>query len=115
MPEVQAHAGSCSQDLRILEGENPVRGLALYVLPVGSDASDEVLDLLGETPLVTDASGTVHLRRFVPGEYEVRVDLGRSSNATAMHSLRSRNLILKEGEQEPFDWPFGSDDSGENR
>ncbi len=75
LPSVEAVAAA---DLRFLHGDSPVRGLTFRVVQKGAVISDEILDLLGETPLVTDASGTVHLRNFVPGEYELRVDASKS-------------------------------------
>ena len=75
LPEVEevGHA-----DLQLLHNGSPVRGLALHVVQKDAVISNQVLDLLGETALVTDASGTVYLRNFVPGQYELRVDAARS-------------------------------------
>jgi hypothetical protein len=75
--------GLASMDLQLLHDGAEVRGLALRVVQKDAVISDEVLDLLGETPLVTDATGTVYLRNFVPGTYELRMDAGRSAMAAA--------------------------------
>ncbi|QDV05768.1 hypothetical protein Poly30_12700 [Planctomycetes bacterium Poly30] len=111
----EGRAGSCRLDLRALEGEDPIRGLSVYLVPTGFDLTDEALDLLGEIPLVTDASGVIRLRGFVPGEYEIRVDQKRSLDAAGHHSLRSGNLVLREGDPGPMDWPFGTSETGDGR
>ncbi|MGK0481068.1 MAG: hypothetical protein ACJAQ3_001039 [Planctomycetota bacterium] len=91
-------------DFCVVDGEDPIRGLALRFVPVGLAASDEILDLLGETPLVTDASGTVHLRGFVPGAYEVRVDASRSVSEPAASRFTSSVLPLVAGTDAKIVW-----------
>ncbi len=87
-------------DLTFEQDGAAARGLAVRVVPKGCELSDEGLDRLHETPWVTDASGTVYLRRFQPGEYELRVSVPRSLDRYASSGLGTAELIITPGQGE---------------
>ena len=95
LPEVGELA---ALDLQFLRGDAPERGLVLRVVQKDAVITDEVLDLLGETPLVTDASGRIYLRDFVPGKYELRLD---ASKSRAQPALGAVVIDLVPGANEP--------------